>query len=70
MVMYTSDLNRWLIEKAYAKRSKSEVQSHKNSPREMENAVSPPKFDSLKVSSQVNVKKGRGPSVSPNVKSK
>lgn len=30
MVMYASDLNKWLIGKAYSKKMKSEIQSQKS----------------------------------------
>jgi hypothetical protein len=38
-----NDLNNWLIEKAYAKKMKSEAYSQINTEREL-STISPPKF--------------------------
>lgn len=65
MIMYMNDLNGWLIEKAYAKRMKSEVFNYTNTERD---AVStPPKFLSLKVPPNIvnYVSKPRGLTLSP-----
>lgn len=42
MIMYMNDLNGWLIEKAYAKRMKSEVFDEAKTERD--NVSIPPKF--------------------------